>query len=100
VRKVLYVPSMVKNLISVGKLADQGYLTLFDSKHCYVFDQNNPKRILLSGSRSHGNSLYRLHTSINGQRLTDATLSSFNLAEETPRTIAELWHNQTAHLNY
>jgi hypothetical protein len=66
VRKVLYIPSMVKNLISVDKLANQGYLTLFDAKRCWVFGQKDPIKILLSGSRTNSNSLYRLHTSISG----------------------------------
>lgn len=38
---VLYVPSVTRNLLSVGKLADQGHTILFDSKHCYVFDSTN-----------------------------------------------------------
>jgi hypothetical protein len=62
VSRIFYVPGMIKNLLSVGKLIDEGYLILFGSKHCWVFSKNDPRKILLSGSRSPGNSLYHLYT--------------------------------------
>jgi hypothetical protein len=61
--RVLYVPNMIKNLLLVEKLVYEGYLTLFGPKHCWVFSKNDPRKILLLGSRSLGNSLYHPHTS-------------------------------------
>jgi hypothetical protein len=58
VSRVLYVPGMIKNLLLVEKLADEGYLTLFGPKHCWVFARSNPRKLLLPGSRSHDSSLY------------------------------------------
>ena len=34
---VYYVPSMIKNLISIGKLANSSYYTLFGSQNCWIF---------------------------------------------------------------
>jgi hypothetical protein len=38
VQRVLYVPGMCKNLISVGKFADQGHLTLFGAKKYWILE--------------------------------------------------------------
>jgi hypothetical protein len=90
---------MIKNLLSIGKLADEGYLTLFGPNQCWMFAKDNPRNLLLSGLRSHGNSLYRLHTS--SVRPTKiARLKPCVTLSQAVTTPAELWHNRTAHLNY
>lgn len=47
---VLYVPSVTRNLLSVGKLKDQGHSVLFNPKHCYIFNNENPYRLHLRGT--------------------------------------------------
>lgn len=37
---ILYIPSMTRNLLSIGKLADQGNTVLFNSDHCYVVNNS------------------------------------------------------------
>ena len=96
IQRVLYVPGMCKNLLFVGKFADEVHYTLFGPRNCWIFAKNNPHRILLTGTRTHNNSLYRLNTSLQG-RISSST---------SPATIAnllqatELWHQCTGHLNY
>jgi hypothetical protein len=39
---ILYIPSMTKNLLSIGKFVDEGLLTLFGSRNCWIFDKQKP----------------------------------------------------------
>jgi hypothetical protein len=76
-----------------------------------VFSKNDPRKILVSSSRSPGNSLYCLHTS-SSKISSPYKTPSFNLAavttpsSDTSRSLSialtpsELWHNRIAHLNY
>ncbi|CAM6095352.1 unnamed protein product [Calypogeia fissa] len=43
--KVLYVPGMKRNLLSVGQLTDFGHLVVFDSADYYVLNSNCPKSV-------------------------------------------------------
>lgn len=43
--KVLYVPGLSKNLMSVGRLTDYGpvgHFVVFDSKNCWAYPKDNP----------------------------------------------------------
>lgn len=97
--EVLYVPGLCKNLLSVGRLADEGHFTLFGAKNCWVFAQDKPTKVLFTGSRSHSNSLYRLNTSLSGNANLSPPLS-LNLATLTPPGLTELWHKRLGHLNF
>ncbi|CAN1179704.1 Retrovirus-related Pol polyprotein from transposon TNT 1-94 [Linum perenne] len=46
----LHVPSLVPNLVSVGQLADDGYVMSFSSSGCYVQDQKT-KKLIGTGSK-------------------------------------------------
>jgi hypothetical protein len=81
VNKVLYVPGMRKNLLSVGRFADEGYLTLFSSKQCWIFDKHDSRLVILTGSRERGNHLYRLNNSSVGQRQTSSILGQHRLTQ-------------------
>ena len=48
---VKYVPSMKKNLISVGSIADGGNLVIFDASQCWIIDKNDRQKILAIGHR-------------------------------------------------
>ena len=54
---VKYVPSMRKNLISVGAIADSGLRVIFSSQDCWII--NNKGNVLATGNRDPSNSLYR-----------------------------------------
>ena len=52
-QKVLYVPSVTKNLLSVGKIADQNYGIYFNSTHCFITEPLDPRnlgQIIASGT--------------------------------------------------
>jgi hypothetical protein len=48
VDNILYVPGLQKNLLSVGKFADEGLLTLFGFRQCWIFDKHDPYKIILT----------------------------------------------------
>lgn len=56
---VLYIPSITRNLLSIGKLADQGHTVVFNSKHCYVINTRN-NSLFLTGTRDPLSKLYKL----------------------------------------
>lgn len=56
ISEVLYVPSVTKNLMSIGKLTDKGHIVVFNSRHCYVMDRINPSTVFLKGYRDPRNS--------------------------------------------
>jgi hypothetical protein len=84
----------------VGKFADEGHYTLFGPKKCWIFTKHNPNQVLLIGTRSHSNSLYRLNTSLRG-RTSSPTIANAtaNILQTAPST-TELWHGRIGHLNY
>ena len=55
-KSVKYVPSMTKNLISVGAIADTGHRIMFSSRKCWVID--NKGIAIASGHRDPFNGLY------------------------------------------
>jgi hypothetical protein len=92
------VPGLKKNLLSVGKFAEASHLTLFGPRKCWIFKSGIPKHILLTGTRTGRNSLYKLNTTfptrgvIQQRPSTNLTISNL--------TKPELWHHQTGYLNY
>jgi hypothetical protein len=98
---ILYVPGMRRNLLSVGKIADDGNYTLFGPTHCWVFDKDNPANIILRGTRTQGIGLYKLHSPDNHRPLSLLPNEHpVNLASTPDITTSELWHRHLAHLNY
>ena len=65
IHRVLYLPGVKTNLLSVGKLIDIGYKVLFESTKCIIYDRKFPKQIFLSGTWDPNNKLYRIETSSN-----------------------------------
>lgn len=57
---VLYVPSVTKNLLSIGKLTDKGHTVVFNSKSCLILDKRNLSKVLLRGYRDPATILYRI----------------------------------------
>jgi hypothetical protein len=84
---VKYVPSMKKNLISVGSIADGGNLVIFDKSQCWIIDKHDNGKILATGHRNPSNRLYCFGTSFQA-----------NLAEHSDST--SLWHRRFGHLSF
>lgn len=60
ISQVLYVPDIQSNLLSVGSFTDKGHWVLFNSKHCFVLDNRDIRKIFLKGDRDPHNRLYTL----------------------------------------
>jgi hypothetical protein len=43
------VPSLTKNLLSVGSITDRGHVIVFDSNKCFVNLKHDPKVIVAKG---------------------------------------------------
>lgn len=98
---VLYVPSVTRNLLSVGKLADQGHKILFNSKYCYVFDSKSPYKLQLNGIRNPRNRLYPISPGSSFAPVHDLSkrllphlslLSSHDVPEPVRLSQHQLWH--------
>ena len=102
ISEVLYVPGLCKNLLSVGKFADTGHYTLFGPRHCWIFAHDNLDKVILTGTRPHSNSLYRINTSLteNVKRPSHLSIPRINIATVTLPGLTELWHKRLGHLNF
>ncbi|KAL3700258.1 hypothetical protein R1sor_018280 [Riccia sorocarpa] len=103
---VLYVPSVKKNLLSIGSITDKGAVVVFQSDQCLVYKPENPRRILARGVREHSRGLYRL---VQSKTIpVEAQQPSVQLLQEDkPDSVktsaihsARLWHRRTGHLSY
>ena len=54
---VKYVPSMKKNLISVGSIADGGNIVIFDESQCWIIDKHDNGKILATSHKDPSNCL-------------------------------------------
>ena len=102
ISEVLYVPGLCKNLLSVGKFADTGHYTLFGPRHCWVFAHDNLNKVILTGTRPHSNSLYRINTSLTGKikRPSHMSIPRINAAIVSLPGLTELWHKRLGHINF
>jgi hypothetical protein len=103
----------MKNLLSIGKLTDQGHIAVFNNTCCAVYDKGNPNRIILTGTRDLSNNLYpldpvqNLTMSLPMHLLRSSTIWGLNI-DEAPPTFqlaatshqAEIWHKRLGHTNY
>lgn len=102
--KVLYVPRIRSNLLSVGSLADRGHLVIFDAKNCFVMDRHDPKKVFLKGSRDPSNRLYTMALPVSHRKLPPerpATTACTVFDQSSPANATErLWHRRLGHPNY
>lgn len=80
---VYYVPSLMGNLLSVGKVCDSGYSVLFEKSGCKVLHN---RKTVLTGERSNG--LYRLK---------EFYESAFVSTNKHPELCEHLWHRRLGH---
>ena len=92
---VLYVPSITKNLLSVGSLTDKGYIACFDDTKCFLISKGS-KRIVAKGEREKGSGLYKL---VARQSTLEVNQVEVNLTTSA-LDLTRLWHHRLGHLNY
>jgi transposase InsO family protein len=85
--EIKYVPSLKRNLISVGAITDTGNLVVFSKTHCWILDKVDHNRIIATGYRNPINGLYSFGN----------TLQTNMVASENTST---LWHRRYGHLSY
>ena len=61
-KSVKYVPSMRKNLVFVGAIADSSHKVSFSKSHCWI--TNTQDHVIASGRRDHSNGLYYFRNQI------------------------------------
>lgn len=83
VLKVLYVPTLQKNLSSTGYLGDVGHIIVFPDYECWIMSNFNEREVLATRKRDDQNGLDKLMTSN----------SSINVLQTT-------LHARYGHLNY
>jgi transposase InsO family protein len=93
---VLYVPTLARNLISVGSLTDDGNLVLFTNKQCMIMRNDASHTLLATGSRDMRNGLYR------DGPTSKVNLSLFQSTNDSSMKPADirLWHLRYGHLYY
>jgi hypothetical protein len=107
----MYVPGLRKNLLSIGKFAEEGQYALFGPRRCWVFSHRNPHHIILTGTRERTNNLYRLTSSNPGRSSSphhsqhpvfSAAVQQTNTchSEQDSSPEVTLWHQRTGHLNF
>lgn len=85
---VLYVPDLSSNLLSVNKLVDRGFITLFSRDGCAVYRENDCDingSIVFSGYRTNG--LFKLK---------EVEQHSANMT--STKNSRRLWHRRLGHL--
>ena len=94
-KSIKYVPSMRKNLLSVGAIVDTGHRTIFSDRSCWII--NNDGKVVASGNRDPSNGLYCFRQK--GVALSSKHSSSTGTLSkhEAPNW---LWHKRLSHLNY
>ena len=81
---VHYVPSMRKNLMSVGSITDTRQRILFSSTHCWIL---KGYQVVATGFRNRANGLYYFHE--------EQQALSAELTDEVAT-----WHRRLGHLSY
>jgi hypothetical protein len=97
--KVLYVPTIRSNLLSVGSFADNGHTVWFNAKHCFIMQKTDPTKVYLTGSRDPVNHLYTLSLPAALPKSTASACAVFD-DDTTLNQIEQLWHRRLGHPNY
>lgn len=106
VHNALHVRGVRKNLLSVGMLADKGYVVFFTSQSCWIATNTSPSTILAKGIRDNANGLYRLLPP--GTPLKNPShCPRPELPQPGPPQLlltahdkTKLWHRRLGHINY
>lgn len=99
VKKVLYVPGMTRNLLSVGQLTDEGYDIYFNSRHGYILDREDPTKVFLRATRDTNSSLYKLDTQREACSEIHFSSATTTRLVESKDSLLLLWHRRLSHVN-
>ena len=99
--RVLYVPALTRNLISVGSLIDNGNMVLFTKNQCLILQDNISQTFIATGTRDFTNGLYKFGPTSSYHAATNhITSSSPSANSSTKPTLMQLWHFHYGHLHY
>lgn len=90
ISKVLNIPNLKKNLLSIGSFTDHPIIECFDNQKCILYNKDH-KKIVAKGFWNKENGLYQL--SSHPPNLT-ANITSIDLYT------ARLWHHRLGHLSF
>lgn len=88
IKDVLYVPSLSQNLLSVGQLAQKGYMLNFNENSCSIIDKKANQ--LITKVQMTSNKVFPLFMDCK---------EDFSMKAEVPDK-SMLWHFRYGHLNY
>ena len=89
---VLHVPTIAKNLVSVGQMVEQGLQVKFNEHGCYVEDLKNNRRLVAKG-----NIIGRMFTlDVKMPAINDNVLYTQKNAVIAD---ADIWHKRIGHVN-
>ena len=94
--KALLVPDFPVNLLSVGKLADRGLVTVFSKSEVKVYGKKPHNQLVLCGKRG-DDGLYYLDEEHTYKSTSDYESA---LAVAPSSGASELWHQRCGHFNY
>jgi hypothetical protein len=94
---VMYVPSLKRNLVSVGLLADKGHVIMFTNSKCLVLDNVRNKHVVAQGVRHKGNGLYQL--GISSRKPSPLEANSIETPTDEANSVVtveeiKLWHKR------
>jgi hypothetical protein len=76
VLKVLYVPTLPKNLSSTGYLGDVGHIIVFPDSECWIMSNLDEREVLATRKRDDQNGLDKLMTSNSSINVLQTTLQA------------------------
>ncbi|CAN6680964.1 unnamed protein product [Malus baccata var. baccata] len=89
IREVMFVPSIIENLLSVGHMTEHGYFLLFGDYKVGVFDDRSLRNMVVSVKQK-GNRCFPLIFSINKELALRTNVYGD----------AKMWHQRYGHLNF
>ena len=97
VSKVLYVPGLKKNLISVSTIEDKGYELTFRGGHVVMYPKGSSVELGKVIGVRHGR-LYRFSSQPVGALVCSVEDTTQTTSDN--RDLCELWHRRMAHLHH
>ena len=88
---VLHVPTITKNLVSVGQMVDQGLQVKFNKHGCFVEDFQSGCRLVAKGKR-----IGRMFTLDVNMPIKNAALFT---SKNAVISNMDIWHKQIGHVN-
>jgi hypothetical protein len=55
------VPSLIENLLSIGKFSGESYFLIFERRNCQIVSKRIPRKIVSAATHEKGSSFYKLN---------------------------------------